>query len=191
MAVLSSCRSSKPVNTSFYLIEYPWQANPTDTVIPLPFTLEIIDVDVHPVYSSTRIALREDAHQVSYFVNHVWAARPQQSLERFVMTYFNNNRFFYHTEKRFWNIQPDFKLFINVNNLEVVRDKKDFYARLHVEFRLETQSGEIVERHVTDNSRLLEKRNLNLFSQAINRMFFEELVFFTRKVYLVLKPAES
>jgi ABC-type uncharacterized transport system auxiliary subunit len=190
LLLLGSCRSSKPVATRFYLIEFSQaEMHTADTLLPLPYSLEIIDVDVNPAFSSNQIAIREEAHEINYFVNHQWASRPQHSLERFVMSYFNNNNIFEHTEKRFWNIQPDFRLFISVYNLEVVRDRKDYLAHLHVEFRLESAKGEIILKHVSDTSRLLEKRNLNLFANAINHMFFEQLNFFSKKVHFILSPA--
>lgn len=190
LILMGSCRSSKPTAPRFYMIEYSTaDMHTSDTILPLPNSLEIMDVDVNPAFSSNQIAIREEAHEINYFVNHQWASRPQHSLERFIMNYFNYNSIFEHTEKRFWNIQPDFKLFVSVYNLEVVREGKDYLAHLHVEFRLESANGEIIQKHVSDKTRLLEKRNLNLFAKAINHMFYEELNYFAKKSHFILSPA--
>jgi ABC-type uncharacterized transport system auxiliary subunit len=188
--VLGGCRGGKPVAPRYYMIEY----NPSVMIIPdpvssLPYNVEITDIDIHPAFATSQIAIREEDHEVGYFVNHQWATRPQQSFERFTLNYLKHNNVFKYAERKYWNTIPEYKLFISIHNLEVIRQGKDFYARLHTEFRLETAAGEIVDIHINDNSRLLEKRNLNLFTRAINSMYFEELNFFAHKIHFALAPA--
>jgi ABC-type uncharacterized transport system auxiliary subunit len=189
LAMFSGCRSNKAVAPRFYLLEYPVSEKSADTIIPLPFTLEIVDIEVNAVFATNQIALRENEHEVKYFVNHMWATRPQQSLEAFTLNYFNHNPIFAHTQNRFWNIQPDYKLFIIIYNLEALSEEKDFSARLHMELRLESKSGEVIERNVSNNARLLPKRNLNLFAKAINNIYYEELNYFAKKIHFILSPA--
>jgi ABC-type uncharacterized transport system auxiliary subunit len=189
--IFAGCRSSKPVAPSFYTIEYPFDRQIADTLDALPFTLEIKDIDVHPAFGSTQIAIREATNEVKYFVNHQWAARPHQSIERFILAYFNRNPVFQKIDNRFWNAQPDYQLFTSVYHLEIVRDRKDFYARLHIEFKLVDADGKTIVRHAADNSRLIESRDLNLFTTAVNNMFFEELNFFTRKIRFEFDPGSS
>jgi ABC-type uncharacterized transport system auxiliary subunit len=189
-AFLMGCRGSKPVSPRFYMIEFPGiSVLSNDTIQPLPFTLGISDIDVHPAYATSQIAMREDAHEINYFVNHQWATRPQVSLEKFTVSYFNHTPVFNHTQTRFWNIQPDFRLFITVHNLEVLRVGRDFYAHLNLEFRLESSDGAIIDKHLSNQRRLLEKRDLNLFTQAVNNIYYEELDYFARKVHFSLNPA--
>ena len=188
--VLTGCRSSKPVTPSFFLVEYPSDPPPTDTVKVLPYVLELVEVNVNPAYASPQIAVREGEQELQYFVNNQWAVRPAQSFAGFIEQYFADNRVFTQTQTRFWNLQPDYRLQTIVHNLEILRDRRDFYARLHLEFRLETADGELIERYVKDNRRLLESRDLNLFTIAVNNMFFEELNYFTGKIYFGLSPAE-
>lgn len=188
--VLAGCRSSKPVAPRFFLVEYPSDPPVTDTMKMLPYVLELAEVNVNPAYASTQIAMREDEQELQYFVNNQWAVRPAQGFAVFLEQYFADNRVFSQTQTRFWNLQPDYRLQTIVHNLEVVRERKDFYARLHLEFRLETADGEWIERYSTDNRRLLESRDLNLFTVAVNNIFFEELNYFTGKIYFGLSPAE-
>lgn len=187
--LLAGCRSSKPVAPRFYLLEYPADAMMADTLKSLPYVLEIGEVKVNAAYASSQIAIRENEQELQYFVHNQWAVRPKESLESFIEQYFFNHQVFEQTQTRFWNLQPDYKLVTHVHNLEVVRDKRDFYARLNLEFRLETSDGELIERHLSDNSRLLESRDLNLFAMAVNQMFFEELNYFSGKIYFGLSPA--
>lgn len=190
LVFFSGCRSRKQEAPRFYLIEFPSEVSRADTIVALPFVLEITDVDVHPAYSTTQMAMRENDHEVQYFVNHQWASRPHQSIQRFIMSYFNHKGTFEATEARFWNDQPDFRLRTSVYHLEVVRERRDFYARLHVRFTLVDASGQVIDQHHFDHKRLLEKRNLNLFSRAINNILYEELHFFAQRLHFQLKPAD-
>ena len=183
LLILNGCRSSKPVTPRFFLLEYPAETEITDTIATLPFSLEINDVDLHPAYSSTQIAIREGEMEVQYFVNNQWASRPYQSLERIITTYYKKNPFFESISTRFWNVQPDFTLTTTVYNLEVIRERKTFQARLNIEFRIESSEGEIIAVHTSDNIRQLERRDLNQFARAINNMFFEELHYFSKKAH--------
>lgn len=188
--LLTGCRSNKPVTTSFFLVEYPSDPPTPDTMKVLPYVLELAEVIVNPAYASPQIAIREGEQELQYFANNQWAVRPAQGFAGFIEQYFADNRVFTQTQTRFWNLQPDYRLQTTVRNLEVVRERRDFYARLHLEFRLETADGELIERYVTDNRRLLESRNLNLFTVAVNNIFFEELNYFARKIHFGLSPAE-
>ena len=190
LILISGCRSRKQEAPRFYLIEFPSEFQASDTIQPLPFVLEIEDVDIHPAYSTNQIAMRENDHEVKYFIAHQWASRPQQSVQRFISNYFHQNRIFETTNTRFWNDQPDYRLETIVNHIEVVRIRKDFYARLHVRFTLIDANNQLVDQHNFDQKRLLERRNLNLFTTAVNNMLYEELNFFAQRIHFQLKPAD-
>ena len=181
--LLGACRSSKPVAPTFYVLEFPTERISDEKPLTLSYSLEITDIDLHPAFATHQIAIREDQHEIRYFSNYEWAVRPDQSLTRFISDYFKNVKIFRNTDIRYWNIQPDYKLLTSVHQLEVVKDGNDYLAHLHVDFRLVMTEGSVtVVRHTADKTRLLERRNLNLFAGAINDMFFEELHFFARKI---------
>ncbi len=182
--ILIGCRSSKQVAPTFYLIEFPADKITDDEVsVTLPFSLEILDVDVHPAFASHQIALRENEHEIRYYAHHEWAVRPSESLTRYVYNYFRNAGIFRYTDARFWNVIPDYRLQVKVHKLEVIEEDDDFLAHLHVDFDLIMVEGNVViVQHAANKTRLLEKRNLNLFAGSINDMFLEELFFFSRKI---------
>ncbi len=186
--LLAGCRSSKPVATVFYILEYPDDKEiGEDTIPPLPLTIEITDVEVHPAFASHKMVMREDSHQIKYFVNNQWAVRPAEGFARFMEEYFEHNKVFQEVQTRYWNVLPDYQIVTSINHLEVIRDRRDFYARLNVDFKLiGGEEGKVVVEHTADKSRLAEKRNLNLFTDAISSMFFEELHYFAQKAQFEL-----
>ncbi|MFN2395708.1 MAG: ABC-type transport auxiliary lipoprotein family protein [Bacteroidales bacterium] len=181
---LVGCRSSKPVAPTFYLIEFPSDKEvDEETSVTLPFSLEILDVDVHPAFASRQIALREKEYEVRYYSHHEWAVRPSESLTRYLYDYFKRSEIFRYTDTRFWNVLPDYRLNVKVHKLEVIEDENDYLAHVHADFELIMVEGNVaVVQHGVNKTRLLEKRNLNLFAGAINDMFFEEVFFFSRKI---------
>ncbi len=183
MLLLGACRSSKPVAPTFYVLEFPTDRIPEEIPFTLPYSLEITDIDLHPAFATHQIAIREEQHEIRYFSHHEWAVRPEQSLTRYISDYFKNVRIFKNTDIRYWNIIPDYKLLTSIHQLQVIKDGNDYLAHLHVDFQLVMTEGTVtVVKHTADKTRLLERRNLNLFAGAINDMFFEELHFFARKI---------
>lgn len=183
LVLQNGCRSSKPVSPRFFLLEYPTKTEVSDTIVTLPYSLEITNVDINPVYSSTQIAIREGEMEVHYFANNHWASRPYQSLGRFISIFYKRNPFFETAATRFWNVQPDYRLTTTIYNLEVIRERNVFHARLNVEFQIESSDGKIIAVHTSDNRRQLERRDLNQFARAISNMFFEELHYFSKKAH--------
>ncbi|TVQ91844.1 MAG: hypothetical protein EA393_04340 [Bacteroidetes bacterium] len=179
LVFLPSCRSSKPVAKTYYVIEFPGERAKDSQPLLLPYSLEISTVDIHPVFATHQIAVRENDHEIRYFSNHEWAVRPKESFTRFVHDYFNQKGLFRNVNVRFWSLRPDYRLVTRINNLEVLVEGRDYYARLQIEFRLIMEQGEVlIVQHSADRTRLLEKRNLNLFTGAINDIFYEELHYF-------------
>ncbi len=183
--LVSGCRGGQSVVNRFYLLEYP--ANQTfieaDTLQSISSSLEVAMVYVHPAYSSHQIAIREDSHQLRYFNFNEWATRPANSLTAILDDFFHFNPLFERVVERQTPKEADFTLNTSVFNLEVVKERNRYQARLHLEYMLiDNQTGELVFSHVADQSRQLEKRNLNLFARAINEMFLETLKDFAGEI---------
>lgn len=184
--ILAGCFGRKPVDTAYYMLEVPVDYKVSDTLDILPYSLEITDVDVHPAYSTLRIAIREGANEIRYFSNHQWAVRPQQSLTRVAAEYFNLHPFFKKADTRYWNVLPDYRLIVRIHKLEIVRERRDFSARLQIDFRLYDVHEQLIVSHSNDTSRLLQRRNLDLFAGAISDLFMEQLHYFAAKVHYEL-----
>ena len=181
-AMLAGCRSSKPQTPVFYLLEYP---TATEMAVQHPLihtTIELEEVNVVPAYASNQIALREKSHSIRYFTQHNWAIRPDQSIERYILTFYDKNKVFQNIETRFWRIDVDYKLRTTIHVLEIVQDKNQFTAHLDVEFQLlNFDTGEVVISHRQEAKQPLAKRDINLFASTISTMLFNELEVFTVK----------
>jgi ABC-type uncharacterized transport system auxiliary subunit len=186
LLILSGCRGSKTPSPKFYLLEYPPgnELSITDSLRPLPVSVEIEAVHISPAYASHDIIIREDSHQIRNFSNHRWASRPDQSLLRFVLTYYDRNKVFKNAESRFWKITPDYRLKTVVHQLEIVVRGKKFIAHLHVDFQLiKTETEQVVVEHTADSYELMGSRNVNLFAEVISGLFYDELTIFTNKAF--------
>lgn len=171
----------------FITIEFPADNNFADSLSILPYSLEIEEVGIHPAFATNQIAIRENTHQIRYFVNHQWAVRLQQSLTQYITDYYMTNQLFDDVGNRFWKDPADYKVSTYVHNLEVKQIDKDFSAYMHIDFFLiDVDNNQVVTKHTVKKNRLLPKRNLNLFAEAVNNMFFEELHFFAQKGWFEL-----
>jgi ABC-type uncharacterized transport system auxiliary subunit len=182
LSILGGCRASKSPNPTFYVIEYPAEKESSlaDSLMVLPLIVEVETVDVNPAFSAHEIALRKKSNEIGYFSHNKWATRPDQSLTRFLLTFFKRNDVFKDIDTRFWKITPDYRLKTTVHQLEVVNSDKEFTAHLHLEFRLvNTENDQVVLEHIANKSQRLTKKDLNLFADAISSMFYDELNNFT------------
>jgi ABC-type uncharacterized transport system auxiliary subunit len=174
---------SKPVAPRFYILEFPSAVNLEDANNLEPVLLEIMDVEIHPAFATYEIAIRENSNELRYFAHHRWAARPEQSLFSFITNYYKRNKNFQPVEPRFINHYNYYKLGTMVHQLEVLQEGKVFYARLHIEFRLqEPITNKLIMEHLAVRSVLLDGRDLNLFSKAISELVFDELQSFSGKI---------
>lgn len=187
----NGCISRKPATPSFYLLEYPASREITSPALatPLPVIVEIADVQINPAFASYDIALRHNTREIKYFSHHRWATRPSQSLNSFLMTFFERNSVFENAGARFWRVNPHYRLRTIIHQLEVLEENREFYARLHIEIMLiKTDTEQTALLHLSNRTQVLEQRDLNLFADAISNMFFEELELFSHKALSQLKP---
>ncbi len=190
--LLPSCQPGKSAVQKYMTIEFPTQKQFSDSLSVLPYNVEIKDVDVYPALETHQIAIREKPHQLRYFTNNQWAVRLDKALTQYLLDYYQRNPIFELTANRYWTTTPEFQISTFVYNVEVREEKKDFLAYLHVDFKLiDTASKEVVTSHTAENTRLLSKRDLNLFAGAINDMFFEELHYFAQKGWFELSENKN
>ncbi len=187
VAVLfSGCRGTESVINRFYLLEYPadqryWEQ---EAYPPLPASLEIASVSVHPAFSAHQIAIREESHEIRYFTFNEWAIRPGNSLTTLLKDFFHFNPVFQELVPRQTPRIADYTLETTVFQLEVVKERNRYQARIHLEFKLiDNRSAVVVASHSADQIRELEKRNLNLFAGAINEMFLKEVHELAKQIF--------
>ena len=182
---LTGCLTRAPEATRYYLLDYP-AGMEIDLPGNGPFVEKsciITSVEVYPAYSSHQIAVREHSHEIKYFALNIWAVRPEQSLTNIMTEFLKNHKVFESIHLPGLSTETDFTLNTTVYNLEVVQERRDYYARLKLEYLLkDNQSNQIVHDHRADKRVLLEERDLNLFAAAISEIFVEELAIFVNTI---------
>lgn len=184
-SLISGCLTRAPEATRYYLLDYPAGM---EIVFPGngPFIEKsclITSVEVYPAYSTYQIAIREHSHEIKYFAVNIWAVRPEQSLTNIISEFFKNHKVFESIHLSTPVTETDFTLNTTVYSLEVVHERRDYYARLKVEYLLkDNENNQIVYDHRADKRVLLEDRDLNLFAAAISEIFVEELAIFVNTI---------
>lgn len=184
-SLTAGCLTRAPEATRFYLLDYPADIE-LDLPVNGPFfdkSCTITPVDVSPAYSTHQIAIRENSHEIKYFALNIWAIRPEQSLTNIMDEFFRNHKVFESVQLSASGTETGFTLGTTVYTLEVVQERRDYYARLRVAFQLkDNHSNQIIYDHRADKRVLLEERDLNLFAAAISQIFVEELAEFVNKI---------
>lgn len=179
--LLSSCIPEKNVTRKYYTLELP--ETYISTMQPAPERLqgecEIGRVSVNPVYDRNQIVNRNDSHEISYYVYHQWAVRPDEAIRELLYNYLDTKNIFERVASRYSRSIPDYRMEASIEKLEIV-DNNSFSAHIQMEFTLYDNSNDsILVVHGADRKEPLQKRNLNLFALEVSNIFCEELEVFT------------
>lgn len=179
--MLTGCLTRKPDTTRHYILEYPAG---NDTVFISKIAEKsclIMPAEVYPAFATHQIALRESSNVIRYFALNVWAVRPEQSITNMVTEFLHKHDVFESVYAQAIMRETDFSLKTTIYRLEVIGEKRDYFAHLEVEFMLiNNDTGHITDVHRTSRKTGLEERDLNLYAAAISRMLIEELTVFTQ-----------
>ena len=183
IATAAGCGKKAMVRT-FYLIELP---QPADTAIGTPplikASCEILPVVISPAFSSARIALRTDSHELTYYFYHRWAIHPEEQFTHLLEIYLQNENLFASVSSRIWDAVPIFQIAGQIRQLEIVENEDGLDVRFSMTLRLidKTLSKTLVS-HSFDTSRPLPERDVNLFASEISDIYHEELAIFAGKL---------
>jgi ABC-type uncharacterized transport system auxiliary subunit len=182
---IAGCNSQRKIVNKYYLLEIPEKhESPTgNNQAPLDGFCEISPVEVYPAFSSPKIAIRSNSCEIQYYSYHYWAQRPEESFTFMLEDYYSHVALFKGVSTRYWRLDPTYKLFTTIYNLEIIEQEKGATAHLELEFQLTNYSTKkILSKHRADLHQNMETKDLNLFAQAIAEMFYQELKKFSDKV---------
>ncbi len=179
------CKGGRSVANRYYLLEYP-----SDVIIHLHDTSTLLEktcflnpVNIYPVFSTNQIVYRENSHEIKYYSFNQWAVRPESSFTRMLMDFLEIYSVFGKVYSNSQINDSDYSIETSVQRLEVIRERKTYYANLNVRFRLaDNKSGEILTEYVASRKTRMEERNLNLFAAAISEMFVMEFSVFINEI---------
>lgn len=179
------CASRKPVTKKYYVIDLPKNDATLlgDSLNTIDKYCEISNVAVYPAYATRQMVIRSKSHEINYFVHHEWAVRPEEILTKLVEEFLKKHMVFKDASIRFWKEVPEVKVESTVYHFEILEQKGDFMAHLNIEFRLvDSETGNILKKHSANNSKKLEKKDLNLFASKMSEMFHQELKTFAIEI---------
>jgi uncharacterized lipoprotein YmbA len=175
--VIAACSSTKETISRYYVIERPDDiqiSNNSENPI-VEGSCEITPVEIYPAFATSEIANRSGSHEIIYYRFHHWAVPPGETLTLLLENYFNTS-VFDRASTRFWKTRPGFKLETTVYQLEVVQEKEALSAHLALEFKLFSNTDDILlVKHEADRMEKLQDQDLNLFAETIGKLFHEEL----------------
>lgn len=181
---------SRTVTRQYYLIEFP-TASDSAALSRAPFSsayCEIAPLEIAPAYAQKRIAVRIGTHELNYYQEHEWAVRPDEAIAAQVEDYLQSRRLFARVSSRLERETPQYELYTRVSQLEAIDQKKRLLAHLRLDWELyDRVSGERAVLHSFNESRTLQKRNINLLAAAVSDMLKEELTRLGDKIEAYLK----
>ena len=178
IVVVSGCAKRK-IENKFYLIE-PVTNDSTsvtkDNDSPwLEAACQIAPVEIHPAFSTSRIAHRSESHQITYYTHHHWAVLPDVLISQIIEHDLQNQNLFRYLDSRL-RVEPDYILESEILQLETTAIKNDLSAHLQMDFRLlDAINQHVLLQYSIDRFEPLQKNDLNLFAEAINNIMHQEI----------------
>jgi len=183
LLIMTSCLSQKSAVRKYYTIDLPENIEPAmikETDI-IPGKCEIQNAVIAPVYEKSQIANRSKTHEISYYIHHMWAVNPSESVKNYVYEFMQETGLFTHLSTRYSRTIPDYRLNTTVNDLEVIEQGKSFSAHLNIEFTLLMNSNDsILVYHKADRMESLKKKDMNMFASGISKILYEEISIFSK-----------
>ena len=162
--LLTSCISEKKIIRKYYTLEIPedtYNIAP-DTLNLIPGKCEIGRVNINPVYEKKQIVNRNKSHEITYYMYHQWAVRPDEAIREILHEYMQNKRLFENVSTRYSRSIPDYRFETSVNGLEIVEIDKSFSAHVNLDFMLILNTSDsILIRHQADRTEPLKKKDMN------------------------------
>lgn len=177
--------SERTIIRKYYTLEIPEDANTLlpDTLTVIPGKCEIGRIDINPVYQKNQIVNRNESNEITYYIYHLWAVRPDEAIREFMQEYMQNKRLFKHVSTRFTRSIPDYILETRVNDMEIIEIDKSFSAHVNLDLKLIlNHSDSILVSHKADRTEPLKLKNINLFASEVSNILFEELEIFVQLI---------
>jgi len=182
---LSACISQQAVIQKHYTLEFPvfQENNPPDSIQALTGICEIEQIDVGQVYDRNQIVNRSDSHEISYYKYHQWAEKPSMALMELMMYYLEKAHLFESVSSRYNRVIPNYRLATTIHQLEVLEDRDQFSAHVHLEFRIiNNADNRVLLHHEAERLEPLGEKDLNLFAKAVSEIFYTELEKFAGEI---------
>ncbi|MDT8401762.1 MAG: ABC-type transport auxiliary lipoprotein family protein [Bacteroidales bacterium] len=176
--VLTSCISERNVSRKYYTLEIPEEKFivEADTIPPVPGKCEIGQVNINPVYDKSQIVNRNDSHEITYYMYHQWAVRPDEAIRELLRSYLKNKKLFEDISPRYSRSIPDYRMETLVDKLEIIENNKSFSAHVRIEFMLLlSKNDSILLTHQADVIEKLDTKDLNLFAGEVSNIIYREL----------------
>ncbi len=175
---LTACISQQAVIQKHYTIEYPDYAESIaeDSKQAIPGSLEVQQIEMGMVYDKNQIVNRSDSHEITYYKYHQWAVKPSLALMELTMYYLDKSHLFESVSSRYNRAIPDYLFATSIHQMEVLEEKNQFSAHVHLEFRiLRNADNQVLLHHEAERLEPLEEKDLNLFAGAVSEIYFSEL----------------
>ena len=183
--LVGGCRSQKKIVIKYYTINLG-EITDTTKIVNSPVSeeaCEIEPVNLNQAFAGFRIANRQQSHEITYYVHHQWAVKPEDAFTEINLHKIQNWGLFGNVSTRFWKLVPGYQIQTYIDALETVQNGDQLSTHLKVEFRLvDYKTKNTLVMHTADVYKPLGKKNINLFAQAVSESYYQQLLRFSEKI---------
>lgn len=158
----------------YYSLTYPLPAPSWQT--PFPYTVRVKDLAVSPSYAGDQMVVRQDVHEIEFYLDRRWTDRPQRMLSDAIRKHLRAAGLVQQVTERLGDKAPDFSLEGELDAIEELDASDESYARLAFSLRLVRFADErVVWRRDFDDRRKVPGRKGRAIVRALSEILEQEL----------------
>jgi ABC-type uncharacterized transport system auxiliary subunit len=184
LVIFTGCGQRKIIQ-KYYILEPPelrTSENQTEKYV-IDARCEIKPVQITPAFSTHRIAVRQESHEITYFQYHEWAVLPVTAITNFINREFKAAGIFRQVGQNLSQPAPEYQFSARINFLEYRESDSTVSARLQMEMELRRmRDNKQMSVYSFDQQGELNRKNLNTFAETVSRMLHNELLLFFDKI---------
>lgn len=191
--ILINCSSVKTLN-DYYLISY----EPNKKLIekfntikyPLPYKIQVEDLDINRIYDRNSIVTRESLHKLSFDSKNKWALRPNKAIVEQLINHILKAEIFQDCKNDYLDANPDYYITGRLNNIEKYKSQDFNFAHINMDLFLRDKNRNILVKYKinqrvdmkTDNTSFLVKTLSDILKKEFSHFINEISLYFKKQV---------
>ncbi|MEN8154418.1 MAG: ABC-type transport auxiliary lipoprotein family protein [Acidobacteriota bacterium] len=154
--------------------------------IKIPKILFVEDMETNEAFWHQRIAYRSSPYKIKYLTFKQWATRPSELIKDSTIRFYRNSSLFKRVIKEYSKVEPDLRMKINIDALEMYYREKNWYAHLALDIEIfDAKSEKMILTHSFNRKKKLKGKKARYLPEKISEILQEELLKVVKKLNLI------
>lgn len=184
--LLFCCACTVSTVNEYYLIAYRPRIKSSllgkKLKYPLPYVVEVHDLELNRVYDRVSIVVRKSLHKMTYSEKHKWAARPHQTVRELLISHINAYGMFNECRKVFLARRADFHITGRIDNIEKYDSPQFSFAFIDLSLYFRDKQQTLIFKHRIRREARMRNNSTAFFVKQVSDILKSEIGIFIGKM---------